>query len=295
MKIFRIKFVLLITIFFTVVIHHHIVGDESKEEVNIVKFSDSVYRITFPYRLRTNIGLSAGMDGILMVDTGFEETVPQLKKVLRKIGKGKLIYIINTHPHWDHTRGNVIAGPKTRIIGLQDVRQLVSEGILVKAKDPLVGKTGKRFDLYYTLDFNGEKIRFIPSPGAHSSSDMIIYFTKSGVVHMGDLLLSQSFPAVGRNIKKYLPILEKVIDIFPEDTIFLSGHGKDLTKKGVRDYYSMLLTTINLVKKAKMAGKTIKEIQRQRILKDYESYNTYLDWLTTDYWIDAVYKCYTED
>ena len=57
----------------------------------------------------------------------------------------------------------------------------------------------------------------------------------------------------------------------------------------------MLVTTINIVKKAKKAGKTIEEIQKQRILKDYESYNTYLDWLTTDYWIDAVYKCYRED
>jgi cyclase len=295
MKKFRSKAVLLTLIFFTILALHQVIGDEPKEDVDIRKFSGSVYRITFPYQLRTNIGLSTGTDGILLVDTGFEETVPQLKKVLEKMGQGKIKYIINTHHHDDHTQGNVIAGPGTRIIGLQDVKQLVSEGVLVKAKGPLVGKTGEKFDLYYTLDFNGEEIRFIPSPGTHSSSDMIIYFTRSGVVHMGDLLLSQSFPAVSRNIKKYLPILEKVIDIFPGDTVFLSGHGKDLSKKGVRDYYAMLVTTINIVKKAKKAGKTIKEMQRQRILKDYESYNTFLDWLTTDYWIDAVYKCYSED
>jgi cyclase len=295
MKKFRSKAVLLTLIFFTILALHQVIGDEPKEDVDIRKFSGSVYRITFPYQLRTNIGLSTGTDGILLVDTGYEETVPQLKKVLEKMGQGKIKYIINTHHHDDHTQGNVIAGPGTRIIGLQDIKQLVSEGVLVKAKGPLVGKTGKMFDLYYTLDFNGEEIRFIPSPGAHSSSDMIIYFTRSGVVHMGDLLLSQSFPAVSRNIKKYLPILEKVIDIFPGDTVFLSGHGKDLSKKGVRDYYAMLVTTINIVKKAKKAGKTIKEMQRKRILKDYESYNTFLDWLTTDYWIDAVYKCYSED
>jgi cyclase len=295
MKKFRSKAVLLTLIFFTILALHQVIGDEPKEDVDIRKFSGSVYRITFPYQLRTNIGLSTGTDGILLVDTGYEETVPQLKKVLEKMGQGKIKYIINTHHHDDHTQGNVIAGPGTRIIGLQDVKQLVSEGVLVKAKGPLVGKTGEKFDLYYTLDFNGEEIRFIPSPGTHSSSDMIIYFTRSGVVHMGDLLLSQSFPAVSRNIKKYLPILEKVIDIFPGDTVFLSGHGKDLSKKGVRDYYAMLVTTINIVKKAKKAGKTIKEMQRQRILKDYESYNTFLDWLTTDYWIDAVYKCYSED
>lgn len=295
MKKFRSKAVLLTLIFFTSLALHQVIGDEAKKDVDMVKHSGSVYRLTFPHRLRTNIGVSVGTDGILLVDTGYKDTVPQLKKVLKRIGQGKIKYIVNTHHHGDHTQGNVIAGPETRIVGLHDVKQLVSQGVLVKAKGPMVGKTGKMFELYYTLDFNGEEIRLIPSPGTHSSSDMIIYFTRSGVVHMGDLLLSQSFPAVGRNIKKYLPILEKVIDIFSEDTIFLSGHGKDLTKKGVRNYYSMLLTTIDMVKKAKKAGKTIKEIQKQRILKDYESYNTYLDWLTTDYWIDAVYKCYRED
>lgn len=48
-----------------------------------------------------------------------------LTLIFLKDGQGKIKYIINTHHHDDHTRGNVIAGPGTRIIGLQDVKQLV--------------------------------------------------------------------------------------------------------------------------------------------------------------------------
>jgi hypothetical protein len=76
MNKFRSKAVLLTIIFFTILALHPVVGDEPKEDVDMVKFSDSVYRITFPHRLRTNIGLSTGSDGILLVDTGFKETVP---------------------------------------------------------------------------------------------------------------------------------------------------------------------------------------------------------------------------
>ena len=107
---------------------------------------------------------------------------------------------------------------------------------------------------------------------------------------MGDLLLSESFPAVSRTTKAYLKILEKAIDVFPENSTFVSGHGKDLDHKGLNNYLKMLYTTIDLVKKGREAGKSVMDMRENRILKDYESYNTYLDWLTTDYWIEVVYN-----
>jgi hypothetical protein len=107
---------------------------------------------------------------------------------------------------------------------------------------------------------------------------------------MGDLLLSQSFPAVGRDVAAYMEILEKAVDVFPENTMFISGHGKDCTMKALKDYQKMLLSTIEIVKKGRKAGKSIRDMQKENVLKDCESYNTFLDWLNTDYWIDAVYK-----
>ena len=70
---------------------------------------------------------------------------------------------------------------------------------------------------------------------------MFFNLTGSGVVQMGDLLLSQSFPAVGEDVAEYLAFLEKVLDIFPEKIKFISGHGRELTFAGVRDYVGVLL------------------------------------------------------
>ena len=36
------------------------------------------------------------------------------------------------------------------------------------------------------------------------------------------------------------------------------------------------------------------EMQKENILKNYESYNDFLYWLNTDYWIGAVNKCYKD-
>jgi len=293
-KLFKIIFIILLM---TYVLLFGSIENRGKNQSNpptIKRLSPSLYRITMDYKLRTNTVVSVGNDGILLIDPGFKATTPVLKKVLRKLSQGALVYIFNTHNHGDHIQGNIIAETETRIVGLcEGLELLIKDGLISHKKFPHADKTkDKGFNKYFSLNFNGEEIRLIPAPGAHSQCDWIIHFTKSGVVHMGDLLLSQSFPAVGKNIKKYLPIMGMALNTFPDNAIFFSGHGKDLDKKGLKKYQQMLLTTIGIVKKGIKKGMTIKQMQSKRILKDFKSYNTFLDWLHTDYWIEAVYKTY---
>lgn len=256
------------------------------------KLSQTVYRITFPYSLRTNIVVSAGADGVLLIDSGFLRTAKKLNAAVRELGKGDVKTIINTHGHGDHTGGNAYFKDRAAIFLSSDLDRMVSEGIVSRGKGGIKGRSGKTFDTYYTMSFNGEEIRLIPSPGAHSNQDLLIHFTGSGVVHMGDLLLSQSFPAVGRSVVKYMEILEKAIDIFPRDSTFISGHGRDCTMEDVKAYQNMLLTSIEMVQKGMKDGKSAKQMQKEKVLKAYESYDTFLDWLTTEYWIGAVYASY---
>jgi len=142
------------------------------------------------------------------------------------------------------------------------------------------------------MDFNGEEIKLIPCAGIHSDADLIIYLTDSGVVHMGDLLISESFPAVGANVVEYMELLEKIIDIFPAETIFISGHGKDYTLKDVKNYQRMLLTTIEMVRNHMKAGKSVKQMRMEKVLKDYDAWSTFFVALNTDFWIQAVYNSY---
>ena len=122
--------------------------------------------------------------------------------------------------------------------------------------------------------------------------DLIIYFTESGVVHMGDLLLTQSFPAVGPRVKKYLEILDWVIGEFPPSTIFIGGHGRDYSMEDVKDYRKMLTDTIRIVQKGMKAGKTVEDMKKEDVLKDYQSWGVFLEFLNTDYWITSIHDSY---
>jgi glyoxylase-like metal-dependent hydrolase (beta-lactamase superfamily II) len=263
-----------------------------EDEYVEVKLSDNIYRITIDYSLRPNTAVHAGKDGILLVDTGHKEVAPTLKSFANGLSMGDVKFIINTHYHGDHAGGNSVFGEKASVIGFQNIDQYVSSGILSKNKEPMVGRKGKAYKEYYVMNFNGEKIKIIPSPGVHSSSDLIIYFTDSGIVHMGDLLLTQSFPAVGPRVKEYLEILHEIMDIFPPDTKFIGGHGRDYTMEDVINYHKMLLTTIEIVNKEIKAGKSLEEILAAKVLKKWDSWGEYLTFLNPDYWAQAVYESY---
>ncbi|UCE40988.1 MAG: MBL fold metallo-hydrolase [Candidatus Aminicenantes bacterium] len=284
MKIKRI--ILFIVFLFVVVLSNFLTGHGLGTEKTVIKFSDFVYRITLDFGLRPNIGVSAGPDGIMLVDTGHQDVAGELLTAVNQLKEGDIKYIINTHPHGDHAGGNKTCGENAVVIGYDDLGQMVSEGVLTP---------GDESNNFYSLDFNGEEIRIIPSPGAHSDKDLIIYFTESGVVHMGDLLLTQSFPAVGPRVKKYLEILDWVFDEFPPSTKFIGGHGRDYTMVEVKEYHKMLQDTINIVHKKMKAGKAVEDMKQEGVLKDYKSWGVFLEFLDTDYWITSIHESYKNE
>ena len=264
------------------------------EEATVVQLSANLYRITFPYSLRTNIGMSVGPDGVLLVDTGFKETAEALNAIVQKQGKGDAQYIINTHLHGDHVSGNWVCGKNATMVDLENLEECMSYGFVFPGNGDLGGKLAEVFGPYYSLNFNGEKIQIIPCPHIHSSADLLVYFSKSGVVHMGDLLLTQSFPAVGPRVKEYMIFLDRIVDIFPSETVFIAGHGCDYTMDDLKDYRQMLRTTLAIVHEQMKKGKSLEQIKEAKVLRKWESWGEFLTFLNCETWIESIFTSYPE-
>jgi glyoxylase-like metal-dependent hydrolase (beta-lactamase superfamily II) len=262
---------------------------------DVVMVKNNISRITFPYSQRSNIGVSMGQDGFLLVDTGFSlRAVDKLKLALQGLGNRTVKFIINTHLHADHIAGNSAGTEKTHIIDFNNLEKMVSDGILARTDTSNKNSTEYLGNTYYTLKFNGEEIRIIPYPGLHTEADMIIHFTKNNVIHMGDLLITESFPAAIGQVIGYMEFLNKIVDFFPEDTLFIGGHGRDFTMDELKDYQNMLLKTIDIVKTNMKAGKSVEQMSKDKVLKDFEKWNTFIPALDTNFWINAVYTSYKD-
>jgi cyclase len=257
-------------------------------EFKTFRLAEGVHRVAYPWGMRNNIVAFSGPDGVLLVDTGFSKhAINALRETLGGLAKGEIRHIINTHLHGDHVEGNSIGPANAAVIDLRSLESPVLKGLVTKSDRTLRGPAGQELAAPYAMRFNDQDIQIIPHPGLHSEDDLLIHFPKSKVLCMGDLLLSESCPAVP-DVAGYMAFLDKIIAIFPAGTTFVSGHGRDLTKDGLRKYRDDLAGMIAVVRKNSEAGKSAEDMVRDDVLKAYKPEYALLDWLGPDSWLQRI-------
>lgn len=261
-------------------------------DFDTVELSAHLHRLAFAWGMRNNLIVMDGTDGILVVDTGFNKrSLDAFKTIVSGFAGGNVKYVINTHSHWDHIAGNAILAPsEAAVIGLGKLDGGDLKSLLTKSSQPLAGRSGQTLPAPYRLTFNGEDIELIPYPGLHSEADLLVHFPKSGVVCMGDLLLSQSCPAVRGRWADYLDLLDKVLDVFPPGTTFVSGHGRDLKSAELAKYRDDLAAMVAIVQREYAAGKTAESMIGADVLRAFKPNYSQLDWLGPDFWITTVVR-----
>src|SRR5204863_7302703 len=99
--------------------------DFSKVEIKVSKVSGTVYMLQ---GAGGNIGVSAGDDGIVIVDDQYAPLAPKIKTALKDISDKPLKFVINTHFHGDHTGGNGEFGKEATIVAHENVRKRLQDG-----------------------------------------------------------------------------------------------------------------------------------------------------------------------
>ena len=102
--------------------------DFSKVEIKVTKVAGSVYMLA---GAGGNIGVSAGEDGIVIVDDQFAPLAAKIKEALKGISDKPLKFVINTHFHGDHTGGNAEFSREATVIAHENVRKRLREGGMV--------------------------------------------------------------------------------------------------------------------------------------------------------------------
>lgn len=261
---------------------------ESENTIEVTQLTDNLYRLTATYPFETNIVVSSGEDGLLLVDSGSRYTMEELKRVLSTIGNGQ-VRIISTHAHSEHTAGNKAFGGEVIKIGHEWLRTRLKGGLYVLEEYPESALPNITLTDSLSLYFNGERIRLIALPGAHDDNDIIVHFTKSGIVSTGALSTGMHFPSVDRvggNALKYGATVQKLIDLVPDDVVLVPGHGRNCTVAEEREFQGMLVKTTEVVKDGLASGKDVAALQEEKVLKDWAAFEG--GTTTSDQWIQYI-------
>jgi len=244
-----------------------------------------------------NIGVSAGEDGVVMIDDEFAPLAPKILEAVRALGKGEPKFVINTHWHGDHTGGNPEFGSKAAIVAHENVRKRLStaqksgDGEVIEPM-AAAGLPVVTYQQSVSLHMNGEEIRVVHFPHGHTDTDSIVFFTGSNTVHMGDHFFNGKFPYVdvgtGGDPVQYEKNVKAVLAQIKDDTKVIPGHGPLATKADLVAFDQMLVDTMKIVQTAKKAGKSLEQVQKAGFPAKFESYGE--GFIKPDAWIKTLYS-----
>jgi glyoxylase-like metal-dependent hydrolase (beta-lactamase superfamily II) len=255
---------------------------------DVVRVAPAIRRVAFPWGMMNNVVVFSGADGAVVIDTGFStRAIPELKALIAGWSAPGIRYVVSTHAHGDHVAGNAVAPSPQTVITAASLAAGHPGLSVTRDPEPLKGRSGRTLPAPYAWRTGGSEIKLIPRPGLHSDADLIVYFPAERVVDMGDLLLSESVPAV-TDIAGYLAFLDDVLDVFPENATFISGHGRDLDAAGVRVYRDTLKAMVEIIRTNVAAGRTAEQMAQDDVLKAYKEKFSLLEFLSPETLIPRV-------
>src|SRR5712691_7480280 len=241
--------------------------DFAKLEIQTVKITDGVY-VLMGGPAQGNILVSAGSDGLFLVDTMYAPMHDKIMAALAKIGPQRVRYIVNTHLHGDHTAGNeAMARLGAIIISHENMRKRMAAQ---QNNAPVVTYTDSM-----TLHFNGEEIYIYHPEPAHTDGDSIIYFRHANVMHVGDVPSSLRYPNIGVNdggsVDGMIAAARQVMKIANPDTKIIPGHlGPVVGFKEIQQQLEMFAAVRDRVSNAIRAGKTVEQVVASKPTADFD-------------------------
>jgi glyoxylase-like metal-dependent hydrolase (beta-lactamase superfamily II) len=288
--------------------------DFSKLQVQTLKVQGNVYLLA---GAGGNIAMQTGDEGVLLVDTGYEQMNGKVLEAVRKLSNKPIRTIINTTLADDHTGGN---GPLTKagfinqagpglggrpneavLIGHNNLLRLMTEiGEAKISTDRWPPNTypGKSKDMYS----NDEPVIIMHVPNANTAGDSMVWFRKSDVVATGDIFNETSFPYIdlahGGTINGIIESLNQVLDItVPKHlqeggTMVIPGHGRIGDEHDVLEYRDMVTIIRDRVQNAIKKGMTLQQVKAAKPSYTYEyepRFGNNPAW-TAEMFVEAIYK-----
>src|SRR5688572_17694270 len=293
--------------------------------LTVVEVQENFYMIA---GAGSNVGVSIGSDGVVLVDAGAADKADQLLAEIKRLTRQPIRYIINTSADADHVGGNAtlsLAGlpilpagyQRQALVGRDYAPILAEERVLNRMSAPTgqqapfpvaawptstysveAGETQRK------LLLNREGIQVMYQPAAHTDGDSLVHFRRSDVLITGDIMDTTRFPVIdiakGGSIQGVLNSLNRILDIaisstpFPFQeggTMIIPGHGRLCATTDAVDYRDMVSIIRDRVQDLISKGMTLEQIHQANPTAGYRrQYGSDTGPWTTHMFVEAIYK-----
>ena len=230
----------------------------------VVKIKNGYYMIKPENAIAGNIGVYEDKKGLILIDNQWKVTKEHVIKALKQINNKEIIYIINTHFHYDHADGNrAFSKMGIPIISHRNVKNNLKNDITIyegftQPKHPESALPSITFEKKMELNLAEEVIEIFHFGSAHTDGDAVIKFKNANIIHAGDLFVTYGFPFIdinnGGSLDGFINTLSKIIDMSNDRTIIIPGHGDLSDLNDVKELKIKLQFCIDEIRRQKLLG-----------------------------------------
>ena len=253
--------------------------DYSKVEIKTIALAPHTYMLM---GAGGNMGLSVGGDATFLIDDQFGPLTPKIQAAIAAVTDKPVKFLLNTHWHFDHTGGNEnFGGTGAVLVAHENVRRRMSTDQFIEfMKTPVpaaphVALPVVTFAQGLAFHLNGDEMRVVHVPRAHTDGDAIVHFVKADVIHMGDVFFNGMYPFIdtssGGTIDGMVAGCDMALAIAGDATKIIPGHGPLGTKAELKAYRDMLATVAGRVKKLLAEGRKPDEIVKAGVTADLDA------------------------
>lgn len=226
----------------------------------------------------SNLTISYGKDGLLIVDAGKSSNTNFNYNLITKNFNAEIKYIINTHYHFEMVGGNDrLSQNGATIIAHKNTRRMM-EGEWEPPKIHGMSSNKRKYkdshmpDIIFSdsliIYWNFDEIQLVYLPGGHSNSDVLVKFTDANIIHASDLFVPNSFPPFEGSFDEYLSQVESIIKRSDDKTIIVPSQGSPANKEGIINYRDRIIIGAHRVDSLKDFGRNFLEIVEMDPLQD---------------------------
>lgn len=253
--------------------------DFEQVEIQTVPVTDNIYMLLGE---GGNIGVSAGDDGVFLIDDQFAPLTAKIQAAIAELSDRPIRFLLNTHWHFDHTGGNENLGNAGVVIVAHDevytrmsTEQFIEAFQQTVPASPPAALPVITFNDTATFHLNGQTIHAFHVEPAHTDGDTVIHFREADVIHAGDIYFNGLYPFIdsssGGSVTGMIRGAEQILALAREDTQIIPGHGPLSTRAELEAYRQMLVEVRVLTESAIANGLSLEEFLASNPTAQYDA------------------------
>ncbi len=247
-------------------------------QIKTTKVADGIYMLEGE---GGNIGVSAGEDGVFLIDDQFAPLTPKILAAVKAISDKPVRFLMNTHWHGDHVGGNENLGKAGVVIIAHDnvYKRMSVGGAITALKQnyapaPRAALPVVTFNQTATFRLNSDDLTSTHLPPAHTDGDSFVRFAKANVIHTGDVFAAYRYPFIdpesGGSVKGVLRAVDQMLPLMDDNTKVIPGHGGLSSKKDVLAYRKMVSNAISKIEPMVKSGRTLQQVIDAKPLREFD-------------------------